>query len=226
MRALAWNCRGANSEDSTTMPYIRWLVRKANPDFVFLSETKCLASVLSAKFIRIGCKGFTGVDALNLSGGLFVTWFSSNMVVKTEECTKNFVLCNIIDGPYFYYLCFLYGAPKLENRHELSLRTKKVEAQIIYQEPQKLLSHGPAFTRCNNREGKDVIYEQLDRAYCNEQWRSMFPEALVVNYEILASDHGAILLETSPRRIKRKRPYKIEAWCLDDPQVKEIISQL
>ncbi|KAL2897057.1 Coagulation factor VIII [Bienertia sinuspersici] len=75
----------------------------------------------------------------------------------------------------------------------------------------ELPSHGPAFTWCNNREGKGIIYEQLDRAYCNEQWRNMFPEALVVNHEILASDHGAILLETPPRKIKKKRPYKIEA---------------
>ncbi|KAL2900063.1 50S ribosomal protein L3 [Bienertia sinuspersici] len=72
--------------------------------------------------------------------------------------------------------------------------------------------HGPAFTWCNNREGGELIYEQLDRAYCNECWRDLFPEACIINHEILASDHGAILLETSPRRLKRKRPYKLEAW--------------
>ncbi|KAL2938538.1 putative tRNA sulfurtransferase [Bienertia sinuspersici] len=238
MRALAWNGRGSNSEDSITMPFVRWLVRKAYPDFVFLSEIKCSASFLSSNIIKLGPKG---------------------MAVKTEECTKNFVLCNIIDGPYFYYLCFLYGAPRLENRDEL--REVLNEKLAKYQGPIIILgdfnqvefadeksggfnylpgatkftkwrvgnglielpSHGPAFTWCNNREGGDVIYEQLDLAYCNEQWRSMFPEALIVNQEILALDQRAILLETSLRKTKRKRPYKIEAWCLDDPQIKDII---
>ncbi|KAL2921482.1 hypothetical protein RDABS01_012973 [Bienertia sinuspersici] len=77
----------------------------------------------------------------------------------------------------------------------------------------------------NNRETGDQIFEQLDRAYSNENWRCLFLEAFIVNHEIIASDHGAILLETSPKKTKRKRPYKIEAWCLEKYKVKEIIKQ-
>ncbi|KAL2923754.1 Trigger factor [Bienertia sinuspersici] len=75
----------------------------------------------------------------------------------------------------------------------------------------ELPSHGPSFTWCNNRRGGELIYEQLDRAYCNKDWRSLFPDAVVINDEILVSNHGAILLESSPNRTKWKRPYKIEA---------------
>ncbi|KAL2926435.1 Cardiolipin synthase [Bienertia sinuspersici] len=88
-----------------------------------------------------------------------------------------------------------------------------------------LPTHGPAFTWCNNRETSDLIFEQLDRAYSNEEWRCLFPEAYIVKHEIIASDHGAILLETTPKNTKRKRPYKLEAWCLEKGEVKEIIKQ-
>ncbi|KAL2925454.1 hypothetical protein RDABS01_000609 [Bienertia sinuspersici] len=60
-------------------------------------------------------------------------------------------------------------------------------------------------------ERKDLIYEQLDRAYSNDLWRSMFPDAFVKNHEIISSDHGAILLDSSPAKKKRRRPYKLEA---------------
>ncbi|KAL2922765.1 Gamma-glutamyl phosphate reductase [Bienertia sinuspersici] len=183
MRSLSWNCRGVNSENSTTIPYI---------------------SDLRSKFSKFGCTGSMGVDALNFNGGLFVAWFSTSMLVKVEECTKNFILCNISDGPYFYYLCFLYGAPKIEHREEVweALNDKFSSRQgplimigdfnqmefadqksggSIYIPGEKkftewrignglteLPSHGPAFMWCNNRRGGELIHEQLNQAYCNE----------------------------------------------------------
>ncbi|KAL2929656.1 hypothetical protein RDABS01_035066 [Bienertia sinuspersici] len=150
-----------------------------------------------------------GVDALNWSGGLFVAWFSSSMLVKIVDCTKNFILCNVMDGPYFYYLCFLYGAPRIGNREDAweALNEKLMNCQgplIILGDfnqvefaDQKsggssylhgakkftewrignglseLPSHGPAFTWCNSRRGGELIYEHLDRAYCNEDRRNM-----------------------------------------------------
>ncbi|KAL2927509.1 Hydroxycarboxylic acid receptor 3 [Bienertia sinuspersici] len=43
----------------------------------------------------------------------------------------------------------------------------------------ELPTRGPAFTWCNNRETSDLIFEQLDRAYSNEEWRCLFPEAYI-----------------------------------------------
>ncbi|KAL2945520.1 Plasminogen activator inhibitor 1 [Bienertia sinuspersici] len=163
MRALAWNCRGVNSENSLAIPYIRWLVRKTNPDFVFLSEIKCAASKLDSKFHYMGFTGIIGVDAVNQNGDL----------------------------SYFAY--FLYGDPNLEGRGE------------VWETLKKLLN--------------------ANRTYSNEEWRCLFPKASIENYKIIASDHGAILLETSPKKAKSKRPYKIEAWCLEKCEVKEIIKQ-
>ncbi|KAL2943654.1 Gamma-glutamyl phosphate reductase [Bienertia sinuspersici] len=161
MKSLAWNCRGVNSENSTTMPYIRWLVRKTNPDFVFLSETKCSASLLFSSFSRMGCKGHAGVDAVNLSGGLFVAWFSTSMSVKSKH-----------QGP----LVILGDFNQVEFADQKSGGTRYIPGAKKFTE-----------------------------------WRCLIM---------------GLSLEASPKKTRRRRPYKIEAWCLDDPQIKEIIHQI
>lgn len=44
-----------------------------------------------------------------------------------------------------------------------------------------LHSNGVNFTWKNNREGKDLIIERLDKALCNSQWKSDFPNSTVIN---------------------------------------------
>ncbi|KAL2929498.1 HTH-type transcriptional regulator lrs14 [Bienertia sinuspersici] len=154
------------------------------------------------------------------------------MSVKVEVCTENFILCNIFDGPYYYYICFLNGAPKIENREEI-WRTLS-EIFVRHQGPLVILGDFNQVEFADQKGGgtryipgaKKFTEWRLDRAYCNAEWRSIFPDALVINHEMIVSDHGAILLEASPKKTRRRRPYKIEAWCLDDPQIKEIIHQI
>ncbi|KAL2924812.1 Uncharacterized protein RDABS01_022675 [Bienertia sinuspersici] len=174
-----------------------------------------------------GNTGTFGVDAINQSGGLFLACFATNLEVKLIECTRNFMFCKIVDGMLFYFACFLYGDPKLEGRGEVWEALKKLFAsnpgpivllgdfnQIEFADQKlggrkylpgarvfsdwrvssgliDLPTHGPAFTWCNNRETGDLIFEQLDCAYSNEE----------------------------------KRPYTIEAWCLEKDEFKEIIKQ-
>ncbi|KAL2933968.1 hypothetical protein RDABS01_017087 [Bienertia sinuspersici] len=240
MRALEWNCRGVNSEDSLTIPYLRWLVLKTNPDFLFLSKTKCPVSGLISVFNKLGCKGCTGVDALNASGGLFVTWFSTNLLVTPEECSQNFSLCNIVDGPYSYYLCFVYGAPRHENRegvwdslnkiidrkqgpliilgdfNQIEFKDKKCGGSRVIVGAKKfterrvgnglfeLPSHRPAFTWCNNREGGDTIYEQLDRAY--------WPEELGPLQAALKQEHCGDMEVAKRHEIQEKAKFQHLYW--------------
>lgn len=55
--------------------------------------------------------------------------------------------------------------------------------------------HGVNFTWTINREGNDVIYERIDKAFCNDLWKSNHPEAFVTNLPILLSDHSPIILD-------------------------------
>ncbi|KAL2901420.1 LINE-1 reverse transcriptase-like protein [Bienertia sinuspersici] len=81
---------------------------------------------------------------------------------------------------------------------------------------------GAKFTWTNNREGERLIQERLDRAYGNHEWRSSYPNAIVWNFPVFLSDHGPIALDTNPSAVKRKRPYRLEAWSYNKTEIKEI----
>lgn len=85
--------------------------------------------------------------------------------------------------------------------------------------------HGPKFTWCNNRVGNERIYEQLDRGYASDSWLEAFPEATILNFPIVVSDHGPIILHTKPDNKRKKGPIRMEAWCLDMEEPKKIIKE-
>ncbi|GAU13502.1 hypothetical protein TSUD_127990 [Trifolium subterraneum] len=78
---------------------------------------------------------------------------------------------------------------------------------------------GPKFTwRGPLYHGGQRIYERLDRALCNEQWRLNFPDGFVkVLARVEFSDHHPILIspKDSPY-IRAPRQFRFEAaWLLD-----------
>lgn len=48
---------------------------------------------------------------------------------------------------------------------------------------------GPKCTWSNLREGRSLIKERIDKAYCNEEWIKSFPEAIVRHLPRTRSDH-------------------------------------
>lgn len=74
--------------------------------------------------------------------------------------------------------------------------------------------NGPRFTWTNNRENDQLIMERLDRAYATMNWLEDNPSTCITNLPITISDHGPILLQTSPLRLQAWRPYQVESWCL------------
>lgn len=86
--------------------------------------------------------------------------------------------------------------------------------------------HGVDFTWTNNRKEKEAIYERLDKAFCNLQWRDNFPQAEVWNLPILISDHSPIILHPSGASSdKKKRQYRLDAWSLNHEEVNSIIEK-
>lgn len=87
-------------------------------------------------------------------------------------------------------------------------------------------TQGVKYTWTNNREGKDTIMEILDKALCNPRWMDKFPNSTVKNLPILLSDHSPIIFHSNLPTTKKKRPYKLESWCLRNPEIKEKINQI
>ncbi|XP_028103837.1 uncharacterized protein LOC114302922 [Camellia sinensis] len=55
---------------------------------------------------------------------------------------------------------------------------------------------GPKFTWSNNRQGLANTMERLDRALCNAEWRTTFPEGAVRNLPRTYSDHSHLMIYT------------------------------
>lgn len=90
----------------------------------------------------------------------------------------------------------------------------------------ELTSKGVSFTWTNNREGENLIMERLDRAFCNSQWKGDHLNALLTNLPIFLSDHSPLILQSKPPTIRRKRPYKLESWCLQMTEIQQKIDSI
>jgi hypothetical protein len=69
------------------------------------------------------------------------------------------------------------------------------------------------------------VRERLDRAVANAEWRQMFPNARVVNCEMLKSDHRPVSIDTEGMEGLNMRdgPRRFEVRWLKEETVEEII---
>ncbi|KAL4305780.1 hypothetical protein AHAS_Ahas16G0112500 [Arachis hypogaea] len=86
------------------------------------------------------------------------------------------------------------------------------------------------------REGQERVYKRLDRALCNSEWRTNFPNAFVEVLPRIQSDHHPLLLHTRPdNSTQGKRPFRRKnkivklrnnngIWCEEVEAVKSIVS--
>ncbi|XP_074297790.1 uncharacterized protein LOC141628564 [Silene latifolia] len=83
---------------------------------------------------------------------------------------------------------------------------------------------GPRFTWMNGQLDGHCIMERLDRSYATQDWLDLFPSSSVLHLPILISDHSPILLRFLPQPKSRKRPYRLDNWCLQLPEVIALVS--
>ena len=92
MRLLSRNCRGLGNPE--TVRELRLLVKKEDPQVVFLSET-CL-EVSSIEWIRIqlGMRGALGLQRLRYGGGLTLLW--SQTLICLLKVTLSVILMQLL----------------------------------------------------------------------------------------------------------------------------------
>ncbi|XP_074291012.1 uncharacterized protein LOC141617752 [Silene latifolia] len=82
---------------------------------------------------------------------------------------------------------------------------------------------GPLYTWLNNRSDDQLIMERLDRAYANTEWLDLFPAASLMHLPILVSDHAPIILKFFPSSKTSRRPYRLDNWCFNSPEIAHIV---
>ncbi|XP_074271708.1 uncharacterized protein LOC141595645 [Silene latifolia] len=85
---------------------------------------------------------------------------------------------------------------------------------------------GPNFTWANKRNSSSLILERLDRCYASQDWNLLFPDAYLKNLNLFLFDHAPIVLSTSAKVKKPKRPYRVDNWCLELPAIQALISSI
>ncbi|XP_021758571.1 uncharacterized protein LOC110723527 [Chenopodium quinoa] len=171
-----------------------------------VSVDNVVLSLASIPFL--GC---CGVDAVGLSGGLFIFWLAPFSVVLVF-ISPNFVVCKIEVGDVIKFVIFVYGAPHVADRSDrLNLGLVTVPFS------------GPSYTWTNNRIEVDPTFERLDKAYATQDWFIDYPDSIVHHQPILFSDHTTIIFSDSLPQDSVRRPYRIENWCLSAQDTSRII---
>jgi exonuclease III len=94
MITVSWNCRGL--AQTSTIRSLRALIRKHNPDILFLSETKVLPSVSAPILRQLGFSLMAHSRPSGSKGGLLLAWRTDVNIVCFH------VSCNIICVWHYY----------------------------------------------------------------------------------------------------------------------------
>ncbi|XP_021728369.1 uncharacterized protein LOC110695446 [Chenopodium quinoa] len=239
MKVALWNCRGLGQADSPKIPYINTLVRSYGLDVVCLLETMLPIDIVAKKLVSLPFLGYYGIDAMGLSGGMFICWFSP-VGLKPVFSSQNVYLCKLVQGDEIKYVMFVYGSPhvsdrldgdfnqveyvsdKLGGNHNISGQMDFINWRLGLDLMDVPFS-GPHYTWTNNRKDSDPIFERLDRAYGSPNWFIDYPDTKLTHQPILFSGHAAVILTDAADPGYVKSPYRIENWCLSAPAMQDII---
>ncbi|XP_028092237.1 uncharacterized protein LOC114292475 [Camellia sinensis] len=192
MDMIIWNCRGTgNARFRRTL---RELVSLHKPDMLVLMETKVELHTMGMFFNNLGYTASTHVDPIGRSGGIWILWNPSQANVRVHDATSQMITATISRQEYLdWVLSTVYASPNIRMREELWNGLEDIAQNIqepwlvagdfndysSSEEKKKLPSCvGPRLTWTNNRKGWANTMVRLDRALCNTEWRTLFPEGI------------------------------------------------
>ncbi|XP_074288605.1 uncharacterized protein LOC141613761 [Silene latifolia] len=84
---------------------------------------------------------------------------------------------------------------------------------------------GPRFTWMNGQQDENYIMERLDRAYATQDWFELFPSTSVLLVGLTwRFNHSPIIVRFLEQSKSRKRPYRVDNWCLQILEVVALVS--
>ena len=117
IRALGWNCRGLGTPRSVNA--LCEIVRRWDPNFVFLSETKLKKKAMESAKRKVGFVYGLVVPKLDKSGGMALLW-KENINLEIMGYVGNFInaIVTEADSGLKWRIIGFYGQPEAHKRKE------------------------------------------------------------------------------------------------------------
>ncbi|KAG7967634.1 hypothetical protein I3843_08G108700 [Carya illinoinensis] len=235
MKTLVWNCRGLARPKAIRS--IRANIRKYNPDIIFLLETMVPDIHTHSIVTSLGFHNFVNYPPLGKNGGLLLIWRPGIDIEPVHVNTNAISILVYSDSFHYPWLATYVYAPAQWDFNDLVNQSEKfggcpVNSSSMGGLKTMMNKHGLVdmgysgsnFTWTNNRQGKALIRERLDRGIANTKWRLLFPDATIQHLVSRALDHHPLLLNTV-RAQKRALSFKFKEFWTKEPIIGTIIQE-
>lgn len=82
---------------------------------------------------------------------------------------------------------------------------------------------GHPFTWCNNRKGRNRIWERVDRLMSNLEAQTQFPQINITHLPLLSSDHSPLLVRLEAENLKMGSGFIFQRMWTDHPEFLNIV---
>ncbi|XP_042944747.1 uncharacterized protein LOC122278633 [Carya illinoinensis] len=118
MSCISWNSRGLGNP--LGIQTLSDLVRKQDPDFLFLQETRLHSKVMERLKFKLGFYGCLAVSCEGRSGGVALYW-KNNFTVEIQSFSRFHVHAKVTEegeNSESWWLTGIYGKPDVSRRYE------------------------------------------------------------------------------------------------------------
>ena len=172
--ALGWNCRGLGNPRSVGM--LRSLVRRWDPEVVFLSETKMTIAGMRKLKMKLGFVNGLYVQRKGRGGGLAMYW-KKEVNLEIKSYSRHHIDAVVVEeeSGFKWRLTGFYGHPETHGKALRPQNQMEAFRNIIHRCGFKDLGFsGFEFKWCNQQEGENRMYLRLDRVFATMDWLEHF----------------------------------------------------
>ncbi|KAF9620248.1 hypothetical protein IFM89_010983 [Coptis chinensis] len=218
------------------------LVKKFDPDVLFLVETKLLYKKLKHVQKKLKYPQVFAVDHVGRSGGLAVL-YKDNIYFSAVDGNKNDIFGTFLNylSNVSWHVSFIYGDPVAHKRivvwnYLRDLRNVLSGPWLILGDFNAITSLSEKILRwpilaimvllllwLNNRLGAANIRERIHHVVANDEWLNLFPLVSVDHVTTPSSDHVALVVYVSRKVDSGPKPFRFHEMWTKDPYCMDVI---
>ncbi|XP_019186575.1 PREDICTED: uncharacterized protein LOC109181278 [Ipomoea nil] len=213
---LLWNCQGASGKSFHRA--LSNLLKVHKPNILGLFEPKVSGTQANKICNKLGFSDWVRVEAIGFSGGgetgtgslVFLPVYGSPTHhlrrLRWNDLRQS---KRAISGPWLVAGDFNSVVQREETRNYSSFSMQRSSDFVNWIQEEGLIDlgfSGPSLTWVKDGSENDFKGARLDRALCNTEWRTSFPDASVSHLPRIASDHAPVLIHTEKNRRRSSPP--------------------